>query len=232
MSGVLSLPLEETELEASLDSTSAGIKITNEDSVELPNIPASGEEENKVAEEDGRSKGGNLGGAGTSTKFTYYWITDEKDFTLGEEKAIPDCSTKGTLAKVSNEYWETVHLEGSGVLRDGQFINCGDQACDCFIKSEPIGSKGDPLEIYTSLANNDYPTGTLVHINEFDGLKLPNGKTHNGCFKVVDVSWSFGAGQIDLYVKDKAHYNTIQESFKGDYVTASFNASCKVEKYE
>ncbi|KAI9296797.1 hypothetical protein K502DRAFT_279049, partial [Neoconidiobolus thromboides FSU 785] len=163
-------------------------------------------------------------------KLTYYWVTNEKDYKLGSEVAIKNCDG-GVLARVSREYWDQVHMEGSGKLRDGTYINCGDGGCNCFFKSKPVGSKGDLLEIYSSVAVNDHKVGSNVFISEFANLVLPNGKKHNGCFKIIDKSWSFGGDHIDVYVEDKKNYEKIQSKLSTEKAKAQFNASCKVLKY-
>ncbi|KAI9292484.1 hypothetical protein K502DRAFT_278873, partial [Neoconidiobolus thromboides FSU 785] len=163
-------------------------------------------------------------------KLTYYWVADENDFPLGSEATINNCNG-GVLARVSREYWEQVHIEGSGKLRNGDFINCGNDDCSCFTKSKPVGSNGDELEIYTSLAAIDHKIGTKVFLKDFANFVLPNGKKHNGCFKILDVGWSLGNNHIDLYVQDRKNYEKIQETFDADNVLVQFDSSCTVLKY-
>ncbi|KAI9296798.1 hypothetical protein K502DRAFT_363785 [Neoconidiobolus thromboides FSU 785] len=164
-----------------------------------------------------------------TVKLTYYWVADENSYPLGSEVAIKNCNG-GVLARVSRKYWDQVHMEGSGRLRDGTYINCGNDDCSCFTKSKPVGSNGDELQIYTSLAVNDHKIGSKVFINDFSNFKLPNGKKHNGCFKIIDKSWSFGGDHVDLYVQDEKNYEKIQETFDAEKVSVQFESNCNVLK--
>ncbi len=66
------------------------------------------------------------------------------------------------------------------------------------------------------------------------GTKLPNGKTHNGCTRVDDVSWSFGNGQIDWYVLKEANYEKLnaESSVKsGGKVDIEYPSTCTLKNY-
>ncbi len=66
------------------------------------------------------------------------------------------------------------------------------------------------------------------------GVKLPNGKTHNGCTRVDDVSWSFGKNQIDWYVVRESNYEKLNSETpvkSGRNVDIKYPAKCKVKRY-
>jgi hypothetical protein len=71
-------------------------------------------------------------------------------------------------------------------------------------------------------------------VKQMKGTKLPNGKTHNGCTRVDDVSWSFGNNQIDWYVLRKANYEKLdaQSNVKSDgYVGIEYPSTCTLNDY-
>jgi hypothetical protein len=71
-------------------------------------------------------------------------------------------------------------------------------------------------------------------VKQMKGTKLPNGKTHNGCTRVDDVSWSFGNNQIDWYVLRKANYEKLnaESNVKSDgYVDIEYPSTCTLNNY-
>jgi hypothetical protein len=71
--------------------------------------------------------------------------------------------------------------------------------------------------------------GTTLYIKELDGLKLPDGKKHNGCVRVDDEGWSFDGCQLDFYVLQFSAYNKLDDTLPG-HVTVK-KKKCKILSY-
>lgn len=170
-------------------------------------------------------------------KLTYYWITKESLFPEGKDKEIKACSSDGeksdkVISKVSSEFYESLHTEGTGKLRDGKFVNCGNDDCTCFNKVPgPQGNKGDILNIYTSVASKSLKVGTKIYIKELDGFKLPSEETHNGCVKVEDTGYGLERDQIDLFSYYKANYERVNKGLRLESVKVKIDSNCKVKAY-
>jgi hypothetical protein len=126
-------------------------------------------------------------------------------------------------------------MEGTCLLSDGTMINL-DEGQNTFLvvdtKHHPYGlgsSDSISLHPWTSIASNDIKKGTTMYIKEIDGLKLPNGMTHNGCVRVDDESWSFSGCQLDWFVLMYETYAEISNKV-GEHVTA-VEKSCKIMDY-
>lgn len=126
-------------------------------------------------------------------------------------------------------------MEGTCLLSDGTMINL-DQGENTFevvnTKQHPYGlgsSDSISLHPWTSIASNDIAKGTVMYIKEIDGLKLPNGMTHNGCVRVDDESWSFDGCQLDWFVLTYETYAELTNKIS-DHVTA-VQKSCTLLDY-
>lgn len=126
-------------------------------------------------------------------------------------------------------------MEGTCLLSDGTMINL-DEGQNTFLvvntKAHPYGlgsSDSISLHPWTSIASNDIKRGTTMYIKEIDGLKLPNGMTHNGCVRVDDESWSFNGCQLDWFVLTYSTYAEIENKV-GEHVTA-VEQNCKILDY-
>jgi hypothetical protein len=126
-------------------------------------------------------------------------------------------------------------MEGTCLLSDGTMINL-DEGQNTFLdvntKQHPYGlgsSDSISLHPWTSIASNDIKRGTTLYIKEIDGIKLPNGMTHNGCVRVDDESWSFNGCQLDWFVLMYETYSEIANKV-GEHVKA-VESSCKILDY-
>lgn len=126
-------------------------------------------------------------------------------------------------------------MEGTCLLSNGELINL-DSGENTFEKvntqKHPYGlgnSDSVSLQPWTSVAANDIKKGTTLYIKEIDGLKLPNGMTHNGCVRVDDESWSFGSCHLDWFVLMYETYAEIANKV-GEHVKAE-QKSCKILDY-
>ncbi|CAO3587389.1 unnamed protein product [Absidia cylindrospora] len=99
-------------------------------------------------------------------------------------------------------------------------------------KKAPYGLGSDDdnaLEPWVSVASNDLKTGTTLYIKEMDGLRLPDGKKHNGCVRVDDKGWSFDDCQLDFYVLQYSAYKELDHTLPG-HVTVK-KKKCKIQSY-
>ncbi|RUS16460.1 hypothetical protein BC937DRAFT_91176 [Endogone sp. FLAS-F59071] len=157
--------------------------------------------------------------------FTQYWISKEGTEDMDNNGNImhltgprdtPLKDTKGkTIAMVAKTTFEKCQMEGTCLLEDGKLVNL-DNGKSAFKvldrKKEPYGegyAPGVALDPFVTIATNDLPHKATVYIKELDGLHLPNGKTHNGCVRVEDDSWSFNGCHIDWFVLEYPFYVTI-----------------------
>lgn len=148
--------------------------------------------------------------------FTNYWVAKEGTVDMdnnGNILHLTGPKTKdlngasGLIAKVSANTWNKCHMEGTCLLESGKLVNLDSGSTFEVVDRHqhpyglgayPDGSgladpgKTTSLVPYVSIAVNDKSGGTKMLIKELKGLKLPNGKTHNGCVRVDDQSWSFG----------------------------------------
>lgn len=62
---------------------------------------------------------------------------------------------------------------------------------------------------WVSVASNDIKKGTKLYVKDLDGVKLPDGKTHNGCVRVDDEGWSFDGCQLDFFVLQYTAYKDL-----------------------
>ncbi|KAI9293727.1 hypothetical protein K502DRAFT_282029, partial [Neoconidiobolus thromboides FSU 785] len=169
-------------------------------------------------------------------KLTYYWIAMEKDYPLKPNEEginIKSCKdNKQIIKKVSSQYFKKIQMEGSGLLSNNQFINCGDKYCNCFDFTEGAkGNKNNLLMPYTSIAANDLTFNINIFSKEINGTLLPNNQVHNGCFRVDDTSWSFNNNHIDWFVYDINNYNYLDKKLNYNEVTIQLNSNCNILSY-
>lgn len=125
-------------------------------------------------------------------------------------------------------------MEGTGLLENGVMVNL-DSGKDKFQKvnrnKSPygLGENDNSLVPWVSVASNDIKKGTKLYIKELDGVKLPDGETHNGCVRVDDEGWSFDGCQLDFFVLQYSAYRTLENKLP-DKVTVQ-QKSCKIKNY-
>jgi hypothetical protein len=176
---------------------------------------------------------------------TQYWIPKEgdKDMTNdgdtvtlsgSKNKELVDEDGK-IIAKVSETTYDKFQMEGTGLLKSGVMVNLGSDN-DVFIKldrsKDPYGlgsSEDASLDPWVSVASNDLERGTTLYIKEMDGLKLPDGKKHNGCVRVDDKGWSLDECQIDFFVLQYSAYQDLRDAIP-ETVTAK-EQDCKIQSY-
>lgn len=169
-----------------------------------------------------------------NVRLTYYWITYQTPKDQGNVE-LRSCNGKILHGTASKKFAQTIRMEGSGHLLNGKMLNLGDCNCGdgtntfhCFDdiskeKNAPFGYgvNSIPLIPFVSVANNDKSraVGTWLYAADFDGLKLPNGKVHNGCLQKVD---SIGRGgtenHIDFFAMTEADYAKFDAKIKKDHI--------------
>ncbi|KAG0747205.1 hypothetical protein G6F16_001570 [Rhizopus arrhizus] len=176
---------------------------------------------------------------------TQYWIpkegdkdmlNDGKTVTLNGPKTKELKTVKGkTISKVSKTTFEKFQMEGTGLLKSGVMVNL-DSGENTFLKVDrnkaPYGlgsSDNNPLVPWVSVASNDVKVGRRLYIKELDGVKLPDGKKHNGCVRVDDEGWSFGGCQLDFFVLQYTAYKKLQDLLP-DKVSVE-QKDCKILNY-
>ncbi|CAO0794764.1 unnamed protein product [Mucor circinelloides] len=177
--------------------------------------------------------------------FTQYWIPKEGDKDmLNDGKTVTLTGTKNkalksdsgsTIAKVSKNTYDKFQMEGTGLLKSGVMVNLGDsdktfQKVDRSKAPYGLGSDDDiHLAPWVSVAANDLKVGTKLYVKELDGVKLPDGKTHNGCVRVDDEGWSFHGCQLDFFVLQFTAYQKLEDMLP-EKVTVSAQ-DCKILDY-
>ncbi|KAI8882171.1 hypothetical protein K501DRAFT_295389 [Backusella circina FSU 941] len=157
----------------------------------------------------------------SGAKFTQYWIPKEgdqdmanngKSVTLSGSKTEPLITSSGaTIALVSKTTYKKFEMEGTGLLSSGVMVNLGSNK-NVFIKVDRSST-----------------LGTVLYIEELDGLSLPNGRTHNGCVRVDDAGWGLDRCQIDFFVLQFSAYRELSSSLPST-VTAT-EKSCNIQNY-
>lgn len=131
-------------------------------------------------------------------------------------------------------HYQKFQMEGTGLLKNGKMVNLGESS-SVFMqvdrKESPygLGSNGNALQPWVSVAANDIKRGTKLYIKEFDGLKLPDGKVHNGCVRVDDQGWSFDGCQIDFFVLQYSAYVSLKKKLPDNIHATEKN--CKILNY-
>ena len=165
----------------------------------------------------------------TRAKWTYYWNTFEKEESGSGAKDTWLRTCNGhNIKQVTRHYAERVHMEGTGKLGDGRFVNLGDclSKCDlsagvfnCFELMDEgkytwgIGSRDNNIWPYHSVASNKLKYGTTVEIAQLVGVTMPgtNGQKHNGCVVVDDEGWSLENVHLDFFVGRESLYPQVDK---------------------
>lgn len=170
----------------------------------------------------------------TNYYLTFYWIALESDFPGVKNTNLLTCDGQ-VIATVTAGFAESIGTEGTGKLDDGRVLNFG-ESYGCYVEIDQnqfpygIGSNDNPLVPFVSIATNAATGfGSTVYIREFDGLRLPNGKIHNGCVRVDDECPSCSSTQMDFFSLSEKNYMYI-EGITTDHVNAA-KMPCTVLDY-
>lgn len=169
-----------------------------------------------------------------TVQLTYYWVTQQSDYTGANDTALCDVSTN-VLATVPLAFANALRLEGTGKLTDGRLLNVGGScACSsgmttCYIVLDQtkypwgVGVQSRPLVPFRSIAvdRNYIPYGTRVYVPEFDGVQMPSsyGFVHDGCFQADDTGGGIVGAHIDFFAAEKSNYQMLDRTLRLSNVT-------------
>lgn len=177
---------------------------------------------------------------------TYYDFPAEK---AGDKTATVFDGTCAPIAKVTQAFHDAVCLQGSGRIATGETISFNRRDCECaavcpksqskicFDKLDPKefptgrGAAGKPVIPLRSVAvdTDVIPLGTPILIEEFIGVRLPDGGKHDGCFRADDRGKAVTGRHVDVFTGDPEAtkvYNQLVPSNEG--VTVEIDpAACK-----
>ncbi len=143
---------------------------------------------------------------------SFYWVAVEK--RTAEPKNVKLFDSKGRLmTSVSESFYKELRMEGTGILTNGKLINfdsrlrlpdgsvevrwrwCGPEAPFGY------GHGNTPLKEFRSAAVDPkvVPLGSKLYIPAAKGIKLPNGKVHDGIFWAHDVGSMIVERKIDIF---------------------------------
>jgi 3D (Asp-Asp-Asp) domain-containing protein len=173
-----------------------------------------------------------------AVQLTYYWVTQQSDYSGANDTALCDVSTN-VLATVPLAFANALKLEGTGKLSDGRLLNIGGScACSsgmttCYIVLDQtkfpwgVGVQSRPLVPFRSIAVDKtvIPYGTHVYIAEFDGVQMPSsyGFVHDGCFEADDTGGGIVGKHIDFFAAEKKNYQSLDGTLNLNNVTAYVN---------
>jgi len=145
------------------------------------------------------------------------------------------------IATVNGDFAKSVKLEGTGTTKSGKLVNLGDCDCgdgfNCFEELDktkfPFGMThdGQPLNPFTDIAMNGRRVGATIVITALKGVKLPGpgGKIHNGCVRVADTGYGFGANHCDWFVASLENYEFLKSKVAEN--SEIKETPCQVLKY-
>lgn len=158
---------------------------------------------------------------------TFYNIADESFHVGPKTETLYEVDTERELAVVSKSFRDSLDLEGTGRLNSGVILNVGERVEGVWrYVVLPKGSFGlgihnqylYPMQAAAvdfdylcekanlpgcttdSAKNRKLHAGALLYIKQLDGLKLPNGATHNGFICAQDIGGAIKQDRIDLFV--------------------------------
>ncbi len=174
-------------------------------------------------------------------ELVFYWMAFEADHPGPPVMGLED-DTGAVLAMVSQDFADTIMMEGTGQLLDGRILNLKDECPAaptgwCYFEVDGdlapygLGNEG-ALEPFRSVAMDAALglAGQHLYAPALDGLALPSaefiGPVHDGCLVVQDTGWSLGAAQVDLYVYLEAYHVPLDGTIETDtfplYTASSF----------
>lgn len=160
---------------------------------------------------------------------TYYYLSSEDDYAGAQDTPIYDGSCN-EIARVRQEFHDSVCIEGSGILGDGRVINYAStcttscpSALTCGARSYRVcysvvdgarypwgvGAASRALEPDRSMAVDPafVALGSWVYFEELDGL-VPPGETtpHDGCLRADDTGGAIDGNHFDFFSGTRARW--------------------------
>ena len=169
-----------------------------------------------------------------SFQLTYYWVTQESEFTGADDTNIYDQSCN-LIDIVPSAFFASARLEGTGRLTDGRIINytgsCSCMTSPCFVVVDDqhpwgIGAGNRALVPFRSIAvdRTVITLGSKIYVAEFDGVRMPGVApygdfVHDGCVSADDVGGGIQGTQIDFFAALKDYYRVLDGQLKLSRVT-------------
>jgi 3D (Asp-Asp-Asp) domain-containing protein len=166
-----------------------------------------------------------------SFQLTYYYVPSEADYTGADDTNVYDASCN-VLAVVPYNFAQSLSIEGTGRLLDGEVINYVG-SCHCPTATDtttcyaPVdanhpwgsGAHNRPLVPFRSIAV-DTTVLTIGHkywIEELAGQKMPGDATdgggfvHDGCVTADDTGGHILGMHVDFFSALRAYYLTLDK---------------------
>ena len=157
---------------------------------------------------------------------TIYYVVDENTFScIGQYLNVSYLGTERTslytpegefLEEVCTRFSKALAMEGTGILKNGKTVNWAGNYKYSVVKTCKYGIGAQKLcliPFYTIAADlKVYSLNDAIYIKEAQGLKLPDGTTHNGLFLVRDTGSAFvgvGDSRIDIFSGTQPDYNNV-----------------------
>lgn len=160
---------------------------------------------------------------------TYYFLADEDDHTGPQDTPIYDSSCT-EIARVRQDFHDSVCIEGSGILSDRRVINYATTCTDSCPAARTCGAEGYRI-CYSVLDSDRYPwgmgagarplepdrsmavdrdliaLGTWVYFEELDGLIRPGtSEPHDGCLRADDVGGAIIGDHFDFFAGTRSRW--------------------------
>ncbi len=157
-------------------------------------------------------------------KNTYYDFPSESDYS-GDPVPLYDAQCKSRVS-VPQGFFETLCVQGSGLLSSGSSVSFNRRDCDCAPVCPRTGQKicfdvldmskypwgrgatGQPITPLLTVAVDSkvLPLGTSLYIPEFDGMpRDPERRTkHDGCFVAQDRGLRVQGQHVDIFTGQSA----------------------------
>jgi len=148
-------------------------------------------------------------------RLTYYWVAEEGDHVGERTEAIPGLPGRYSLA-----FKKALTTEGTGRLLDGRIVNAAGGGKYAFTDAKwGLGCRGQPLVPFRSIATDPkiIPTGSVVMIEQFVGMKLPGGGYHDGVFWADDVGGSIKGKHIDVFIASRSNLKHMRQKLPKRY---------------
>lgn len=137
-------------------------------------------------------------------QLSWYGLAEEKEALDLEWEDLRDPQGE-YLATVPVSFYRRLIAAGNGRLRGGHLVSWADR--DRFLllgSGYPFGRSAYaiPLIPLRSVAVDPQtiPIGTSVYIAAFDGLSLPGGEVHDGCFLAHDIVSGKAQTALELFI--------------------------------
>lgn len=156
---------------------------------------------------------------------THYYTIFETDYSGKANTSVLDVRGR-VLAKVPVAFYKDLLIEGSGKLKNGKVLNFGARVggkSRYEISPNPWGNGVGRCVLVpfrtVAVDKRVIPLGSVVYIDQTDGMLLPDGTRHDGVWRADDVGSAIQRDRVDLYI-GKREWNNALSDFKIDHLQA------------